>query len=286
MPNRNSAAWALLSIPLIWLSLFFVVPLLLMAVYSLRPDMRGGLFNFGWSPTFDHYRTILEHEDYLRLLGVSVQVAFMVALFGTVLAYPIAYFLAFRARHRAPIFLTLLILPFWTSYLLRIIAWKIILGPNGLINSLLLHTGLIQEPLSLLLYSRDMVVVTLVYVWLPFVALPIYASLQRIDRSLLEAAAINGAPPWLAFLRVTLPLSLPGVIASFLMVFIPTVGEYVTPLLVGGSRGSLYGNIIETFFGDGLNWPLGSAMALIMLAGVLVLVVIIIRLIDLRRFVQ
>jgi spermidine/putrescine transport system permease protein len=285
MSKRISIAWVLIWIPMAWLLLFFVVPLMLMAAYSLRPDMRGGLFNFGWTPTLDHYRTIFESEDYLRLLGVSVQVAFVVALIGTVLAFPIAYFLAFRVQQRTTIFLTLLILPFWTSYLLRIIAWKIMLGSNGLINSLLLHTGLTQEPLSLLLYSREAVIVTLVYVWLPFVALPIYAALQRIDRSLLEAAAINGAPPWLAFLRVTLPLSLPGVIASFLMVFIPTVGEYVTPLLVGGSRGSLYGNIIETFFGDGLNWPLGSAMALIMLVGVLVLVVIIVRLIDIRRFV-
>jgi spermidine/putrescine transport system permease protein len=271
---------------MIWLLLFFVVPLLLMAVYSLRPDTRGGLFNFAWTPTFEHYRSIVENQDYLRLLMVSAQVAFVVALVGTTLAYPIAYFLAFRVQRRATVFLTLLILPFWTSYLLRIIAWKIILGSNGLINSLLLHLGLTQEPIALLLYSREAVVVTLIYVWLPFVALPIYAALQRIDRSLLEAAAINGAPPWLAFLRVTLPLSLPGVIASFLMVFIPTVGEYVTPVLVGGSRGALYGNIIETFFGDGLNWPLGSAMALIMLVGVLVLVVIVARLVDLRRFVQ
>jgi spermidine/putrescine transport system permease protein len=286
MPRRISTAQVLIFIPSVWLLFFLVAPLTLMAVYSLRPDMRGGLFNFGWSPTFEHYRTIFESENYLRLLAVSVQVALIVAFVGTVLAYPIAYFLAFRVKQRAPIFLTLLILPFWTSYLLRIIAWKIILGSNGLINSLLVHTGLIQEPVSLLLYSREAVIITLVYVWLPFIALPIYAALQRIDRSLLEAAAINGAPPWLAFLRVTLPLSLPGVIASFLMVFIPTVGEYVTPLLVGGSRGSLYGNIIETFFGDGLNWPLGSAMALIMLAGVLVLVIIIARLIDLRRFVQ
>lgn len=286
MLKRLSTAQVLISLPTVWLLFFFVVPLILMAVYSLRPDMRGGLFKFGWSPTLDHYRTIFESQDYVRLLGVSVQVALVVALAGTVLAYPIAYFLAFRVQRRAPIFLTLLILPFWTSYLLRIIAWKIILGSNGLINSLLLHTGLIHEPISLLLYSREAVVITLVYVWLPFIALPIYAALQRIDRSLLEAAAINGAPPWLAFLRVTLPLSLPGVIASFLMVFIPTVGEYVTPLLVGGSGGSLYGNIIEIFFGDGLNWPLGSAMALIMLIGVLALVVMVARLIDLRRFLQ
>jgi len=211
--------------------------------------------------------------------------AFLVALIVTVLAYPLAYFLTFRAKANAPLLLTVLILPFWTSYLLRIIAWRIILGPNGLINSLIVGSGLSQHPLTLLQYSREMVIVTLVYVWLPFVALPIMAGLQRIDKSLLEAAAILGSPPWESFVRITLPLSLPGVIAAFVMVFIPTVGEYVTPLLVGGSSGSMYGNIIETFFGDGLNWPLGAALAFVMLLGVLILVGAITRMIDLRRFV-
>jgi spermidine/putrescine transport system permease protein len=177
----------------------------------------------------------------------------------------------------------LLILPFWTSYLLRIISWKVILGSNGVINSLLTYLGLVDQPVPLLIYSRLAVVVTLIYVWLPFVALPIYAALQRIDASLLEAATILGAPRWLAFLRVTFPLSLPGVIAGFFMVFIPTVGEFVTPLLVGGSRGALYGNLIEIFFGDGINWPLGAAMAFIMLLGVFALAGVVARLVDLRR---
>ena len=286
MLERRSAAWVLMSPPSLVLLLFFVAPLILMAVFSLRPDMHGGLFTLAWTPSLDHYRTIVQGEVYLPLLLTSVQVAFVVALSGTLLAYPVAYFLVFRARARGPLFLTLLILPFWTSYLLRIISWKIILGSHGVINSLLVHVGLVDEPVRILLYSRLAVIVTLVYVWLPFVALPIYAALQRIDRSLLEAAAILGAPPWLAFLRVTLPLSLPGLIAGFFMVFIPTVGEYVTPLLVGGSRGSLYGNIIEVYFGDGVNWPLGSAMALVMLVGVLAMVAILARVVNLKRFVE
>jgi spermidine/putrescine transport system permease protein len=222
---------------------------------------------------------------YLPLLWISVRVALSVALAATLLAFPLAYFLVFRAGLRAPLLLTLLILPFWTSYLLRIIAWKIILGTDGVINSLLISLGLVSDPVPILIYSRLAVVITLVYVWLPFVALPIYAALQRIDRSLLEAATILGAPPWFTFLRVTLPLSLPGVIAGFVMVFIPTVGEFVTPLLVGGSRGALYGNIVELFFGDGINWPLGSAMALIMLVGMLALFAVAVRLVDLRRFI-
>ena len=283
MARRNPLPWLLMAAPSVWLAIFFVAPLALMAFYSLRPNMEGGLFAWGWQPTLSNYRTILQGESYLPLLWVSIRVALVVAFCATLLSYPLAYFLVFRARLRAPLLLTLLILPFWTSYLLRIISWKVILGSNGVINSLLTYIGLVDQPVPLLIYSRLAVVVTLVYVWLPFVALPIYAALQRIDASLLEAATILGAPRWLAFLRVTLPLSLPGVIAGFFMVFIPTVGEFVTPLLVGGSRGALYGNLIEIFFGDGINWPLGAAMAFIMLLGVFALAGVVARLVDLRR---
>ena len=283
MARRNPLPWLLMAAPSVWLALFFVAPLALMAFYSLRPNMQGGLFAWGWQPTLANYRTILQGESYLPLLWVSIRVALVVAFCATLLSYPLAYFLVFRARLRAPLLLTLLILPFWTSYLLRIISWKVILGSNGVINSLLTYLGLVEQPVPLLIYSRLAVVVTLIYVWLPFVALPIYAALQRIDASLLEAATILGAPRWLAFLRVTFPLSLPGVIAGFFMVFIPTVGEFVTPLLVGGSRGALYGNLIEIFFGDGINWPLGAAMAFIMLLGVFALAGVVARLVDLRR---
>lgn len=288
MQKRNPVAWMLIAIPSFWLLLFFVIPLLLMAIYSFRPDMRGGLFKLGWTPTLDHYRTIFEERDYLRILWISLRTSFIIATVSTILAYPLAYFLAFRVKRRKSLLLILLLLPFWTSYLLRIISWRIILGRNGLLNNFLMYTELINDeaPVTLLLYSRKAIVVTLIYVWLPFVMLPIYAALQRVDRSYLEAASILGAPPWLAFWRVTLPLSLPGVIASFFMVFIPTVGEYVTPQLVGGSRGSLYGNIIELYFGDGLNWPLGSALALIMLLTVLVLVVTVARVLDFRRLLS
>jgi spermidine/putrescine transport system permease protein len=286
--NQKPIFLALLLPSLGWLLLFFVLPMLIMAGLSFRPDMsgmHGGLLRLNWAPTLKHYLAIVRGDIYLPLFWVSTQVALAVAALATLLAYPLAYFLVFRAGRRASLLLTLAILPFWTSYLLRIIAWKTILGSNGVINNLLMYLGLIQEPAHLLLYSRLAVVVTLVYVWLPFVALPIYASLQRVDRSLHEAAAILGAPPWATFLRVTLPLSLPGVLAGFFMVFIPTVGEYITPLLVGGSRGSLYGNLIELYFGDGINWPLGSAMSIVMLLGVLVMAGAVTRLVDLKRFV-
>ncbi|HLE58512.1 MAG TPA: ABC transporter permease, partial [Candidatus Limnocylindria bacterium] len=143
--------------------------------------------------------------------------------------------------------------------------------------------GLISEPLDLLLYSRGAVVITLVYVWIPFAALPILASLQRIERSQLEAAADLGAGPWTRFRRVTLPLSLPGTLAAFFMVFIPTIGEYVTPTLIGGTGGIMYGNLIQDFFGRAGNWPLGAALAMVMLILTVVGVLIALRAVDLRR---
>jgi spermidine/putrescine transport system permease protein len=199
------------------------------------------------------------------------------------LAYPLAYFLVFRAGRAAALCLILLLIPFWTSFLLRVMSWKFLLGSEGVINSLLLYVNAISEPLSGILYSRNAVVMTLVYVWIPFAALPISAGLQRIEPELLEVAADLGAPPRRSFWAVTFPLSLPGVLAAFFMVFIPTVGEYVTPLLVGGSRGSMYGNIIQDFFTKAANWPRGAALSMVMLAVTLVLVAIAARLVNVRR---
>jgi spermidine/putrescine transport system permease protein len=162
--------------------------------------------------------------------------------------------------------------------LLRIFAWKLILGSTGVLNSLLIHLGWIEKAAPILLYSRTAVIVTLVYVWFPFVALPIFAALERIDRNLLEAAADLGCKPWQAFLRVTLPLSLPGVLAGFFFCLIPTLGEFVTPLLVGGASGAMYGNLIQDQFMRALNWPMGSVMSLAMLMATLVLIFLFTRL--------
>jgi len=206
-----------------------------------------------------------------------------IAVTATLLAYPLAYFLAFRARERAGAFLILLLLPFATSFLLRIMAWKLLLGRDGAINWVLTTTGIATEPSTLLIYSRAAVIITLIYVWIPFAALPIYAALQRIDRSHLEAAADLGAGPWTRFFRVTVPLSLPGVLATLFMVFIPTVGEYVTPVLVGGPEGVMYGQLVQDFFTRAGNWPLGSALAVVMLLTTLALAAAAVKLIDLRR---
>ena len=283
--DHRGTFWLIYLPPVVWLTAFLVMPVLLMALFSFRPDMRGDLFQI-WTPTLDQYSSIAGTGSYWRLLGISTLTALAIGISAVILAYPLAYFLVFHGGPRTAFYLILLLIPFWTSYLLRIMAWKILLGTEGVINSFLMYVGLIQEPLPALLYNRTAVVVTLIYVWIPFAALPIFAALQRIDRMLFEAAADLGARPYHQFIRVTLPLSAPGVLAAFFMVFIPTIGEYVTPLLVGGSRGFLYGNIIQDFFTKAANWPLGSALSMIMLAATLILVLLAARLIDWRQLFE
>lgn len=283
--DRRATFWFIYLPPLFWLLAFLILPVLVMAAFSFRPDMRGDLFQL-WTPTLNQYASVAATGSYWRLLGISTLTALGIGISAVLLAYPLAYFLAFRAGSRAVLYLILLLIPFWTSYLLRIMAWKILLGTEGVINSFLIYTGVIQAPLTALLYNRTAVILTLIYVWIPFAALPILAALQRIDLILFEAAADLGARPYHQFMRITLPLSAPGVLAAFFMVFIPTVGEYVTPLLVGGSRGFLYGNIIQDFFTKAANWPLGSALSMIMLLATLILVAVATRIIDWRQLFE
>ena len=282
MLGRRGSLWFLAVPPYLWLLLLFVLPLGAVVAISLLPGSGRIDFSGGW-PSTNQYQQVLETPAYLRRLGISALMAFAVAASATILAYPIAYFLTFRARGRATLFLILLLVPFASSYLLRVMAWKLLLGKEGAINWVLTSLGLIHEPSGLLVYSQAAVVITLTYVWIPFAALPIYAALQRIDRAHLEAAADLGAGPWTRFARITVPMSLPGALATFFMVFIPTVGEYVTPSLVGGTGGIMYGNLIQDFFTRGGNWPLGSALAVVMLLAVVALVLVALRLVDLRR---
>jgi spermidine/putrescine transport system permease protein len=262
-----------------------VLPLALMVALSFRGELRGPLLE-PFAPTLDHYQDLVETPSFVRLLAISTGIAALVAAVTTVLAYPIAYFLALRAGRRAAFLLILLLVPFWTSYLLRVMAWKLMLGEEGVINSLLLNIGAIGEPLSVLLYNRFAVTVTLIYVWIPFAALPMLAALQRLDPALLDASADLYASPLQQFRRVTLPLSMPGVVAAFFLVFIPTVGEYVTPLLVGGTSGTLYGNIIQDVFTKAADWPFGATLSVVMLVATLAVAGLALRAVDVRRFVD
>src|SRR4029077_7237035 len=207
----------------------------------------------------------------------SVQLSLIVSAIIVLLAFPLAYYLALSGTKRKYILLLLLIAPFLTSYLLRVLAWKVILGSNGVFNSMLFWTGLrsADHPISQLLYSKFAVMLVLGYVWLPFVALPIFVSLESLDRRLLEAASDLGASRLQAFRKVALPLSLPGIMAAFLFVFIPTLGEFVTPSLVGGANGYMYGNQIVDLFGTGFpDWETGSVLAIFLLGVVGVLMVV------------
>ncbi len=217
--------------------------------------------------TWENYRAAFSDPLVRQLLVRSVWMAGLVTLLTVLLAYPIAYFVAFRAR-RKMLWLLLITIPFWISYLLRVFAWKLILGFNGLLNSGLASLGLINEPLDFLLYNELAVIITLAHAWAPFAILPIYVSLQKIDRSLLEAATDLGCGKLGRFLRVTLPLTVPGIIASCLIIFIPTVGDYVTPALVGGSDGKMVANLIQVYFGSANNWPLGATLSLMTMVSV------------------
>ena len=282
MENRKRIA-VLMGPPALFLLFLFVLPLAIMAVFTFRAGSFGAQREVF---TLDNYREFLANPSYLRLLWRSTGIAFIVSALSVALAYPLAYFIAFRVSSRKVILLTILIIPAWTSYLLRILAWRLILGSNGVLNSILLALGLIDEATPILLYSMTAVTITLTYVWIPFVALPIFASLERINRSVLEAAADLGCAPWQAFLRITLPLSMPGVLGGFFFAFIPTLGEYVTPLLVGGAKGVMYGNLIQDQFLRGLNWPLGSIMSLAMLLVALVLMALFVRVVRVSDLVE
>jgi spermidine/putrescine transport system permease protein len=273
----------LLSAPLVWLILFFIVPVAFIAAYSvgavsLFPTDSGVISLEDWG-------RFLGGSIYMGLFWKSIRMSVTVSVVVVLLAYPIGYFLALCAPKRKYVLLLLIIAPFLTSFLLRVLAWKVILGETGVLNSFLSWAHLRDpgDPIMWLLYSQVAVMIVLAYVWVPFVALPIFVSLDNLDASLLEAASDLGASRWRTFLRVTLPLSLPGVLAAFLFVFIPTIGEFVTPTLVGGTSGYMYGNAIQDLFTRGLDWQTGSVLALFLLLVVAGLMAIFGRFVQVRN---
>ena len=254
--------YTLLSPTLIVMAFAMCVPFAIMVAMSFWTQ-HG--FEFDTAFTLANYGEAVDGPVYWALMIRSLAIAGACTVATVLLAYPMAYYVAFHVHRHKLIWIILMTLPFWTSYLLRVFAWKIILGFNGVINSGLKGLGLIDQPLEFLLYSPAAVVITLTHAWAAFAILPIYVSLEKIDRSLLEAATDLGDGPVARFLRVTLPLSLPGVIAATLIIFIPTVGDYITPTLLGGPDGMMVGNIIQAQFGRVNNWPMGAALAISML---------------------
>ncbi len=236
--------------------------------------------------TLNNYATFFDFVDspiYIVLLLRSIRMSLTATIVVVLLAYPMAYFLAFRVTRHKLVWIILITVPFWTSYLLRVFAWKVILGYQGVINSGLQELGLIEQPLEFLLYNPTAVTITLAHAWAAFAILPIYVSLEKIDRSLLEAATDLGDNPVQRFFRITLPLSMPGTIAATLLVFIPTVGDYVTPSLVGGTSGIMIGNVIASLFGKANNQPLGSAVSIMSMIIITILVCIFLWLVGYGR---
>lgn len=257
--GRNSRqGYGLIAPALAVMAVGLIAPLALMLITSLKSQNSLG-FAGGW--TLAQYGAVVGRTSYRMLFLRSVLISGAVTLVTVALAYPAAYYVAFHARRKFA-WLVALTIPFWTSYLLRVFAWKIVLGFNGLINSGLLRLHLIDQPLSFLLYNPFAVVVTLAHAWAAFAVLPIYVSLEKIDRSLLEAAGDLGDGPLRRFLRITLPLSMPGVIGAAILIFVPTTGDYVTPALVGGTGGAMIANLIQAQFINAGNWRLGAALSL------------------------
>ena len=259
---RNSEAASgllLLSPTAIYAILMLAAPLATITLYSVFKDGYLTIIReFTLGNYIEAWTNVQIRSVMIRSLGVSLSVTAVTVL----LAFPVAYFVSFHVPPaRKSMWLFLITIPFWTSYLIRVFLWKVILGYNGVVNSGLLGLGIIDEPLTFILYNVNAVVITLAHAYAPFAILPIFVSLEKIDRSLLEAGLDLGESKFRTFLRVTLPLTMPGVVASVLIVFIPTVGDYVTPHLVGGPEGRMVANLIQLQYLKLDNYPLGSALA-------------------------
>ncbi len=263
-----------LGVPYFWLLLFFLVPFMIVvkisfasaeiaippysAIVEYMDEMLTLNLNMG------NYLFLADDEMYLQAYLTSIKLALIATFFCLMLGYPMAYAIARAAGRQQSLLLMLVLLPSWTSFLIRIYAWMGILKNNGLLNNLLMWCGLIDQPLTIL-NTNIAVYIGIVYAYLPFMVLPIYANLSQLDKSLLEAANDLGCRPWQSFFRVTLPLSMGGIIAGCMLVFIPAVGEYVIPELLGGPESLMIGKVLWQEFFNNRDWPLASALAMIML---------------------
>jgi len=268
------AAAGFLGLPGFWLIAFFLLPMVSMALFSVWKTVD---YNIVVTFTLENYRRLtgsLYVTVFLRTLKISLYVTVLSLLIG----YPVAYFLARKVRSFRLTLLMLLVLPLWTSYLVRTYAWMLILGTNGVINQTLRGLGLIDQPITWLLYSDFAVTIALVHIYMPYLILPLYAVLEKMDHSLIEASRDLGGGRWRTFLHVTLPLSLPGVATGCLFVFIPSMGAFVTPELLGGTRSIMIGSIIAQQFGASFEYPFGSAMSLVLMSIIMVFAVAALRL--------
>jgi spermidine/putrescine transport system permease protein len=284
--TRSSRAVALLLVPIsALLSIFFLIPLGIMIVYSfLEPGVYGGVvwsfypYNYGriigWPLNdFEFFDSV-----YLRIFANSVRLALTTVLVSLLVCYPVAFWVSRLPDRWKSFALFLITLPFFANLLIRVYAWLLILRPTGFLNTALTRVGIIDAPLTLL-FSETAVIIGLVYILIPFMFLPIYASIERLDQSLVHASQDLGAAPFQTFRRVVLPLTLPGIVGGSIIVFIPALGNFVVPSLLGGAKVVMSGNLIEQQFLDARNWPFGAALAMLVMAVIVtVMLIYVIRL--------
>lgn len=269
--RRKLTSFAIVSTPFLWTVIFLFVPYMVMFTYSFY------LKKFPtFVPAFEfvNYITIFTDPQYFQVLFRTAKIAITVAISAMLIAYPLSYFLVFKIQSKQlrSILYMAVIVPLWVSYLLRAYTWKTILGSEGILNSFLVWSGFLDQPTDIFLYNQFSMVVTLTYIFVPFMVMPIYMALEKIPRSMVEASKDLGVGPIRTFLRVTLPLSMPGVIAGATFTICLTFGDFVAAFLVGGPNGAMIANIIQSQFGATLNWPLGAALSIIMLLIVLTII--------------
>ena len=279
--------WMVIAVPYIWLLLFFLIPFFIVFKISLSESEisippYAPVFDLteGWEAIkakfaeldFEKYAFIFSDELYTSAYWSSLKIAAVATFLTLLIAYPLAYGMARAPREWQPTLMMFVILPFWTSFLIRVYAWIGILKNEGLLNTFLLHIGAISEPLQIM-NTTTAVYIGIVYSYLPFMVLPLYASLEKIDGRLLEAAEDLGSPPWKAFWQVTFPLSIPGIVAGCFLVFIPAVGEFVIPDLLGGSDTLMIGKTLWSEFFNNRDWPVASAVAVLLLLVLIVPIV-------------
>jgi len=265
--TRGRLPWLILP-PAVSLFLFFVVPLILVFVVSFAS--RGAYGGIQWIGTLANYASIFD-PLYLQIFWRSLWMAALTTVMCLVFGFPLAYLIARAPGKWQAVLLVLIIIPFWTNFLVRTYAWMFILRTEGLLNTILMSAGIVDQPLNLL-YTDTAVIIGLVYGYLPYMVLPLFASLERLDPSVIEAAWDLYARPARVFTRVILPLAKPGVIAGCLLVFIPSVGAYVTPDLLGGAKSMMIGNLIQQQYLVVRDWPFGSALSFVLMAAVLLAV--------------
>jgi spermidine/putrescine transport system permease protein len=268
---------------LFWAGALVLLPNVLLVVYSLWESESGVILRI-WN--LDNYRHVFESSLVRTLLLRTVGTAIGAAALAAVIAYPMAYFVWRRLGRHRQLAVLLILVPLWVSYLVRVFAWKIILGDNGVLNSALVHAGILSHPSSAFLYSRFAVFLTLTYVAIPYVFVTSYTALERIPEHLVEASQDSGASGWRTFWTVVFPLSRQGLGIGLALAFLLAVGDYITPQLVGGLNGTMLGAVIVSEFGFAANWPLGAAMALGLLAVVLALLAVLARLVRTEAILE